>query len=90
MSDYKRYEIDYYEHILDGEITQVAEVVENESGDWVKHATIEQLEKEISELKANSIPISKLEDLIAITDGFDNYAYSRNDLKQLIKGIKNE
>ena len=50
--------------------------------------TIEAQKEEIVELKKTTIPISKLEELISISDGFDNYAYSKNDLRQLIKEVK--
>ena len=51
-------------------------------------ALIEAQKEEIVELKKTTIPISKLEELISISDGFDNYAYSKNDLRQLIKEVK--
>ena len=50
--------------------------------------TIEAQKEEIVELKKTTIPISKLEELISISDGFDNYAYSKNDLRQLIKEVE--
>lgn len=73
-----RYELDYYESILDGEVTQCCDVKKSDDGEWVK---FEDHKKFLEEVRCY---------LVAAADGSMSRNNSENLAEELLESLKDD